>query len=93
MFTPQMRSEYSPMHFPVLVCQRYNEVCAPLKCDLHDSSCMKKKKRERPKQKYDLCNFEGTWTDCLRSLLADQTHPRYECVDDSVYYRVGCFYG
>lgn len=38
MFTPQMSPEYSPMHFPALVCQRHNEVCAPLKCDLHDSS-------------------------------------------------------
>lgn len=38
MFTPQMSPEYSPMHFPALVCQQHNEVYAPLKCDLHDSS-------------------------------------------------------
>lgn len=37
MFTPQMRSEYSQMHFAELEFQCYNEMYILLKCDLHKS--------------------------------------------------------
>lgn len=36
MFTPQMRSEYSLVHFAELEFQWYNEVYMLFKCDLHN---------------------------------------------------------
>lgn len=65
MFTPQMKSEYSPLHFVKLEFQWYNEVYVLFKYDLHDSSSMLK----LPKQKYDLDNYKGEQSKYLCSLF------------------------